>query len=87
MVEVNLRLIALRAGVMACACPLLRLYDPMKPLSRLTGACTAGVVLLGAWNALVPAHSLGINALSAAAAGWLGLPGIPLLAFAQLLTR
>ena len=87
MVHVNLRLIALVAGVMACALPLLRRYDPMRPLSRLAGCLTTGVVALGVWNLLAPDFRLGVNALSAAAAGWLGAPGMALAAFAQLLTR
>ena len=85
MVQVNPRLIALVAGVMAGLLPLIRRYDPMQPASHLLNCVTAGILALSLWN-LLPVMHLGINPLSAAVTGWLGAPGIALLAFAKLLT-
>ena len=79
MVQVNVRLIALLAAVMALALPLIRRYDPMRPASRAVGLAVTGVIVLSVWNFLMPSYRLGVNPLSAAAAGWLGAPGIALL--------
>ena len=85
MVQVNPRLIALVAGVMTGLLPLIRRYDPMRPMSRLLNCVTAGMLALSLWN-LLPIMHLGINPLSAIVAGWLGAPGIALLAFAKAIT-
>ena len=85
MVKVEFRLILLVAGVMAALLPLLKLYNPAKPAGRLLNCGCAGLLAISFWN-MLPLPTLGVNPLSAVIAGWLGAPGMALLAFARLLT-
>lgn len=54
-------------------------YDPKKPHARMLRHGVVGLMLLTLWNAL-PLPHIGMNPLSAMAAGALGLPGVGLMA-------
>lgn len=84
MVMVYPRLILLLSGVALVLFVLVLRFDPARPHARVLRSCTAGLMLLLAWNTL-PLPHLGVNPLSAWLAGSLGLPGVGLLAvLAQL---
>ncbi|MBQ8653895.1 MAG: pro-sigmaK processing inhibitor BofA family protein [Clostridia bacterium] len=56
-----------------------QLFDPQRPHGRMLTRCVTGLMLLLAWNLIIPLR-LGANPLSAWIAGSLGLPGLGLLA-------
>lgn len=59
-------------------------YDPQRPHARHLRCGVTGLMLLMIWN-LLPLPKLGVNPLSAMAAGALGLPGVGLVAVMNLL--
>ena len=59
-------------------------YDPQRPHARWLRRGVCGLLLLCAWNAL-PLPALGVNPLSVMVTGSLGLPGLGLMAVANLL--
>ena len=86
MVTVKPGLILLLAFIMALLWMLGRVWNPQHPAAKACERLLAGVTGLAAWNMIAaPLQlSLGINALSAAVTGWLGLPGIALLTLLHL---
>lgn len=61
-----------------------RRFDPQRPSARLMGSMLGGLFGLLGWNLLFQ-PKVGINPLSAALTGWLGLPGIGLTVLLNLL--
>ncbi len=59
-------------------------FDPQKPHARWLRRGVCGLLMLCAWNAL-PLPELGVNPLSVMVTGSLGLPGLGLMAVANLL--
>lgn len=59
-------------------------YDPQKPHARWLRHSVTGLLMLTAWN-LLPLPQLGVNPLSIMVTGSLGLPGLGLMAVANLL--
>ncbi len=59
-------------------------YDPQKPHAKWLRRGVCGLLALTAWN-LLPLPDLGMNPLSAVVTGTLGLPGLGLIAVANLL--
>jgi len=59
-------------------------YDPQKPHAKWLRRSVCGLLALIAWN-LLPLPHLGVNPLSAVVTGTLGLPGLGLIAVANLL--
>ncbi len=84
MVSVSPGTCALFALLPMLLCLLCRRYDPNRPSGRALQRCVAGVLLLCLWNLLSPV-TLGVNPLSAYAAGSLGLPGVALLYVLKLI--
>ncbi len=60
------------------------LYDPRRFSGKMTRAVAVGTLLLVGWN-LLPLPHLGVNPLSILLTGALGLPGLGLTAFLNLL--
>lgn len=79
MVMIYPRLILLLGGVGLVLLLFALHFDPARLHARMLRCCTLGLLALLLWNAL-PLPHLGINPLSALAAGSLGLPGLGLLA-------
>ncbi|MBQ8556783.1 MAG: pro-sigmaK processing inhibitor BofA family protein [Clostridia bacterium] len=65
-------------------CILCLRYDPQKAHARIIRHSVVGLLLLYAWN-LLPLRDLGVNPLSAAITGALGLPGLGLTAVLNLI--
>lgn len=59
-------------------------YDPKKPHARLLRHGVVGLMMLLGWN-LLPLPHIGVTPLAAVATGVLGLPGMGLMAFINLL--
>ena len=59
-------------------------FDPQRPHARWLRRCVTGLLMLCLWNAL-PLPELGVNPLSVMVTGSLGLPGLGLMAVANLL--
>lgn len=84
MISINLStilMLSLPAAALALAA---RFYDPQRPLSRLLGYMLAGFLMLMGWNLFFQPH-VGVNPLSSAITGLLGLPGIGLTIVLNLL--
>ena len=59
-------------------------FDPQRPHARWLRRGVSGLMLLCLWN-LLPLPQLGVNPLSVMVTGSLGLPGLGLMAVANLL--
>ena len=59
-------------------------FDPQRPHARWLRRGVCGLLMLCLWNAL-PLPELGVNPLSVMVTGSLGLPGLGLMAVANLL--
>ena len=59
-------------------------FDPQHPHARWLRRGVTGLLMLCLWNAL-PLPELGVNPLSVMVTGSLGLPGLGLMAVANLL--
>ncbi len=59
-------------------------FDPQRPHARWLRRGVTGLLMLCVWNAL-PLPQLGVNPLSVMVTGSLGLPGLGLMAVANLL--
>ena len=59
-------------------------FDPQRAHAKHLRRCVCGLLLLCVWNAL-PLPALGINPLSVIVTGSLGMPGLGLMAVANLL--
>ena len=59
-------------------------YDPQRPHARWLRHWVTGMLLLTTWN-LLPLPHLGVNPLSVMITGALGMPGLGLMAVANLL--
>lgn len=85
MVQINLRLIFLLAGVGLALYALSRFYRPDTVAGRTLERLLLGLALLLCWNGAFSAQRLGVNLLSMYTAGALGLPGACLLMVLHLL--
>ena len=80
MVRVNLRIVLFLALLMGALYLFSRWGRPTGAGTRLLRSVMLGFALLLGWNLLAPASlTLGVNPLSGATAGLLGLPGLCLL--------
>ncbi|MBQ2952535.1 MAG: pro-sigmaK processing inhibitor BofA family protein [Clostridia bacterium] len=78
---VSLLMLPAAAAVLSLMCPH---YDPKKPHARVLRHGVVGLMLLLGWN-LLPLPHIGVNPISVMTAGALGLPGLGLMAVANLL--
>ena len=84
LITVNIQTILLLVLPAAALGLITRLYDPQHPGARLMGYTLGGLLLLLGWNLLFQ-PKVGVNPLSAAITGLLGLPGVGLTVLLNLL--
>ena len=75
-------IIAMTAGIIAILWHLTLCANPSSRCFKMLERVCSGIVCLYGWNWLLGGNELmiGVNPVTVAAAGWLGLPGVAMLA-------